>query len=184
MKTNGVFTPEQDDDKTTTRQMLNLLDRCERHHRNALGQHLSCHWLVVVLLWCENMINFSRPPPPRLIMAVHLVSTVGTAQTKMPTGRKTPTQTIKNPKCMGTYVLRGGDCLAVKMDQRGENGVWMLDRHVKHMAACMQVYITCYSHLIWRRIFPSKEPCKFIKSPKGGLDWSQIYLYIVVAVSE
>ena len=29
-----------------------LLDRCERHHRNAQVQHLSCR--VVVLLWYEN----------------------------------------------------------------------------------------------------------------------------------
>ena len=27
---------------------------CERHHRNAQVQHLSCRCLVVVLLWCEN----------------------------------------------------------------------------------------------------------------------------------
>ena len=64
---NGVFTPEQDNDKTT-RQMINLCipmipftpdmsDRCERHHRNAQVQHLSCRCLVVVLLWCENTIR-------------------------------------------------------------------------------------------------------------------------------
>ena len=29
---------------------------CERHHRNAQVQHLSC-CLVVVLLWCENTIS-------------------------------------------------------------------------------------------------------------------------------
>ena len=64
----GVFTPEQDTDKTTTRQMLNLcipmmpftLVRhvwCERHHRNAQVQLLSCRCLVVILLWCENTIK-------------------------------------------------------------------------------------------------------------------------------
>ena len=67
----GVFTPEQDD-KTTTRQMLNLCipmmpftpglscrcwTWCERHHRNAKVQHLSCRCLVNVLLWCENTIR-------------------------------------------------------------------------------------------------------------------------------
>ena len=30
---------------------------CERHHRNAQVQHLSCRCLVVVLLWCENTIT-------------------------------------------------------------------------------------------------------------------------------
>ena len=30
---------------------------CERHHRNAQIQHLSCCCLVVVLLWCENTIS-------------------------------------------------------------------------------------------------------------------------------
>ena len=69
----------QDNDKTTTRQMLNLCipmmpftpslpGRCERHHRNAQVQHLSCR-LVVVLLWCENTIveihlPARHPPTP------------------------------------------------------------------------------------------------------------------------
>ena len=57
----GVFTPEEDNNKTTTRQMLNLCIPmmpfwCERH-RNAQVQHLSCRCLVVVLLWCENTIR-------------------------------------------------------------------------------------------------------------------------------
>ena len=65
---NGAFTPEQDNDKTTTRQKLNLCisimpftpglsDRCERHNRNAQVQLLSCRCLVVVLLWCESTIT-------------------------------------------------------------------------------------------------------------------------------
>ena len=33
--------------------------RCERHHRNAQVQHLSCRCLVVVLLWCENTITLA-----------------------------------------------------------------------------------------------------------------------------
>ena len=45
----GVFTPEQDNDKTNV--------WCERHHRNAQVQLLSCRCLVVVLLWCENTIS-------------------------------------------------------------------------------------------------------------------------------
>ena len=32
-------------------------DMCERHHRNAQVQNLSCRCLVVVLLWCENTIS-------------------------------------------------------------------------------------------------------------------------------
>ena len=59
----GVFTPEQDTDKTTARQMLNLCipimsftagpattrqTCCERHHRNAQVQHLSCRCLALV----------------------------------------------------------------------------------------------------------------------------------------
>ena len=71
IKSNGVFTPGQDNDKTTTRQMLNLCipmmhmicrncHWCERHHRNAQVQHLSCRCLVVVLLWCENTINLNH----------------------------------------------------------------------------------------------------------------------------
>ena len=55
---NGAFTPEQDNDKTTIR----LPDRCERHHRNAQVQHLSCRCLVVVLLWCENTIKHKNEP--------------------------------------------------------------------------------------------------------------------------
>ena len=31
--------------------------RCERHHRNAQVQHLSCPCLVDVLRWCENTIR-------------------------------------------------------------------------------------------------------------------------------
>ena len=62
----GVFTPEQDNDKTMARQMLNLCipmmpftpDWCQRHHRNAHVQHLSCRCLVVV--WCENTIRLTN----------------------------------------------------------------------------------------------------------------------------
>ena len=54
---NGVFTPEQDNDKTTTRQMLNLCipmtpftpgptNWCERHHVVVLS--LSCRCLALV----------------------------------------------------------------------------------------------------------------------------------------
>ena len=74
----GVFTPEQDNDKTTTRQKLNLWipilclshqicrTWCEKDNRNAQVQHLSCCCLVVVLLWCENTIR--KVPPCRWSM--------------------------------------------------------------------------------------------------------------------
>ena len=61
---NGVSTPEQDNDKTTIRQMLNLCismmpftPGLSDHRRNAQVQHLSCHCLVVVLIRCENTIT-------------------------------------------------------------------------------------------------------------------------------
>ena len=54
-----VFTPEQDNDKTNVEPVhsydaLVRQRRCEKHHRNAQIQRLSCRCLVVVLLWCEN----------------------------------------------------------------------------------------------------------------------------------
>ena len=74
VKSNGVFTPEQDNDKTMTRQrqdndnkMLNLCipmmpftpglscrcrTWCERHHRNAQVQHL---FVVVLSLSCSGV---------------------------------------------------------------------------------------------------------------------------------
>ena len=63
--TNGVFTPEQDNDKTNVEPVHSYdafhtsrcRNRCERHNRNAQVQHLSCRCLVVVLLWCENTIS-------------------------------------------------------------------------------------------------------------------------------
>ena len=42
--------------KTTTRPQT-CRTWCERHHRNAQVQHLSCRCLVVVLLRCENTIS-------------------------------------------------------------------------------------------------------------------------------
>ena len=30
---------------------------CDRHHRNAQVQHLSCRCIVIVLLWCENTMR-------------------------------------------------------------------------------------------------------------------------------
>ena len=54
---NGVFTPEQDTDKTNVDPVHSYdafhtrhVDRtwCERHHRNAQGQHLSCRCLALV----------------------------------------------------------------------------------------------------------------------------------------
>ena len=53
----GVFTPEQDNDKTTTRQMLNLCIPMMPFTLSMMP--LSCR-LVVVLLWCENTINVER----------------------------------------------------------------------------------------------------------------------------
>ena len=95
----GVFTPEQDNDKTNVEPVHSYdafharsdVPWCERHHRNAqvqhlscrgLGpgvkgmhrnaqvQHLSCRCLVAVLLWCENTLSqchtdsVCTPAPP------------------------------------------------------------------------------------------------------------------------
>ena len=46
-------TQRQDNDKVRQ-------TRCERHHRNAQVQHLSCRCFVVVLLWCENTITLNK----------------------------------------------------------------------------------------------------------------------------
>ena len=43
---------------------------CERHNRNAQVQHVSCHCLVVVLLWCENTISYSCHEPIHIIRYV------------------------------------------------------------------------------------------------------------------
>ena len=63
---NGVFTPKQENDKTNVEPVHSydafhtwFVGPCERPHRNAQVQHLSCCSLVVVLLWCENTITLS-----------------------------------------------------------------------------------------------------------------------------
>ena len=68
-KCNGDFTPEQDDDKTTTRQMLNVepVHSYDAFHigpaitgvKGIKGMHRFNICLVVVLFWCENTISVS-----------------------------------------------------------------------------------------------------------------------------
>ena len=63
---NGAFTPEQDNDKTTTRQMLNL---CISIMPFTPGP--ACRCLVVVLLWCESTIT---PSLPKCVLIVSITT--------------------------------------------------------------------------------------------------------------
>ena len=61
LETNGVFTPEQDNDKTKV-EPVHSYDAFHTRHvgpgvKGIIGMHRFNICLVVVLLWCENTIT-------------------------------------------------------------------------------------------------------------------------------
>ena len=63
----GVFTPEQDNDKTTIRKKVEPVPSYDAFHtrhvgpsvKGIIGMHRFNICLVVVLLWCENTITLT-----------------------------------------------------------------------------------------------------------------------------